>query len=992
MSTTEDRLPLNPKAVIQPFEPDGLENYLLRYEATGAALIRTLLLTVVAGSAVLVGIRVPTQLTVMGTVESACEPSPALASRGALGGIDLTSAPPGGDVGRITAVAPVIIRIEFPRGQQAGVAESTNIAIAARIPAQLAHEIQPSVLATVRSMSPAIPAPIASGRATVLEPLQPRDGGGGSTARSRVGLRGGSQPAATLCLDLGQEVKVTFHTGSRTLASLLGAGAAGRRYAADRSSDATISAGWGTVTFSRIPRVRQQDASDCGAACLGSIARHLGGRVSVARIRQLAGTDRQGTSMSGLIRAAEAIGLLARGVRAPIEALASIPLPAIAHLEEDAGTTHFVVLYAVTSRMVQVMDPAHGRIHQIPLAEFAQRWSGVLLLVGRASGRLPHKSEGTTALHRLWRLACPHRSALIAATSGAAVYTILGLATAIFVQMLVDVVLPGGSVQLLSLLGLLMAAIVALQVIIRAQRDLLTLRTGQKLDGALIRGYYEHLLRLPQPFFDTMRVGEVVSRLTDAVKIRRLLNETSLELLVNALVIGTSLPLMFLYSWPIGLLVAASIPLHSGIYLIVNRANGRDQRRTMEAAAELESHLVESVSAMSTLRSLGLEPMASAGAERRLVQLMKPVYSVGRNAIWSGAASEGTYRLATVALLWVGAILVLRQELTPGQLMSLYALNGHLSAPILGLIGANRQVQDALVAVDRLFDVLDLEQEVEQAALVSRAGRTDGLRLEDVVFRFGSGPPLFNGLSLSIDGGARTAIVGASGSGKSTLAGLMQRQHRPESGRCCLGAVDLRHIPRAHLVRAIAIVAQEPVLFTGTLLENLVGWDSNPDGNRLHELLEALALDEMIRGLPAGLATPVGERGLTLSGGQRQRVAIVRAVYRRPRILILDEATSALDPAAETRVQSLLESLQAGGTTIITITHRLAMAEKADRVLVLDRGRLAEAGNHDELLREAGLYHRIWNSQLPIVSAPQAPFPGSRPRPGVPLPPPTRQA
>lgn len=726
------------------------------------------------------------------------------------------------------------------------------------------------------------------------------------------------------------------------------------------------------MSFRRIPRVRQQDASDCGAACLASIVQYLGGRVSVARIRQLAGTDRGGTSLTGLIRGAEAVGLTARGVRAPLEALSHVPLPAIAHLEEATGTTHFIVLYAVGGGSVRVMDPADGSVQELSVDVFKRRWSGVLLLVGRAEGSLPKRMAGVGAATRLWRLAAPHRSTLAAATAGAVAYTILGLATAVFVQVVVDVVLPAGDMALLTLLGLVMAAIVALQVLLRVQRELLTLRTGQQLDGTLIQGYYEHLLQLPQPFFDTMRVGEIISRLNDAVKIRRFVNETSLELLVNLLVIGTALPLMLVYSWQIGLLVAASIPLHAAIFLVVNSANRRDQRRTMEAAAELESHLVETVGAISTLRGLGLETVAATGAERRLVRLLKPVYSVGRNAILSGAGSEAISRLATVALLWAGAALVLREQLSAGQLMSLYALNAQLGVPIIGLIDANRQIQDALIAVDRLFDVLDLEQEPESAAAILPPPHPDGIHFDDVWFRFGSGTPLFRGLSLTIIGGQRTAIVGASGSGKSTLAALMQRQRQPEAGRVRFGALDIRHIPRRELTRTIGTVQQEPVLFTGTLLENLVGWDPDPDVDRLLELLERLGLDELVRALPDGLASPVGERGYTFSGGQRQRVAIARAVYRKPKILVLDEATSALDPAAEVLVQSLLDELLTQGTTVVTITHRLEAARRCDHILVLEHGNLAEEGSHEELLGRGGAYSAMWASQaaIPMTSRP----------------------
>lgn len=667
-----------------------------------------------------------------------------------------------------------------------------------------------------------------------------------------------------------------------------------------------------------------------------------------------------------MIRAAEALGLAARGVRAAAHALPSVPLPAIAHLQDKHGGMHFVVVYRVTERVIVVMDPGDGAVHHLQRAAFADRWTGILLLLARKESvsAVATQRSGTLSksgtLSRFWRLAAPHRRATMEAMLGAIAYTVLGLATAVFVQKVVDLVIPQGDRQLLDLLTLAMVLVVAAQVYIRAIKDSLVLQTGQKLDAALLQGYFEHLLTLPQRFYDTMRVGEIVSRLNDAVKVRHFLNEVAVDLLVNTLVIASSFGLMLVYSWRLALLVGLSVPLYITIYAVSNRLNRRDQRRTMEAASDFEAHVVETVGAARTVRSLGIERHAALQAERRLVRLLRPIYAVGRTAVASGSTAEFVTRLSTIALLWLGTRLVLQNSLTAGELMSFYTLNGHLTMPVLAVIAANREVQDALIAADRLFDILDLEREVDTGVLTLGRERLGDIHFKDVHFRYGSRPPLFRGLDLSIPQGCITAVVGESGSGKSTLAALLQRIHLPESGRILFGNVDIRYIRRESLLQRVAVVPQEVVLFSGTLLDNLLPGETHPDLHRLQEVLDWIGLNDLEANLPGGLFTPVGERGYALSGGQRQRVAIARALYRNPEVLVLDEATSGLDAESESLVQETMRRLAAAGGTIVLITHRLTSAMAADHILVIANGNLVETGSHQALLARDGLYRRLW--------------------------------
>lgn len=720
-----------------------------------------------------------------------------------------------------------------------------------------------------------------------------------------------------------------------------------------------------------IPRVHQHDITDCGAACLLSVARYYRLRLPISRIRQYAGTDQRGTSVLGMVEAATHLGFVAKGVRGAVESLTKVPRPAIAHLVVDRAIQHFVVVYGADDRGVRIMDPSDGRVRRLTMDAFAEQWSGVLILLVPGMEFSPGEHE-MRPLRRFWSLATPHRDLLIQALLGAVVYTILGLSTAIYVQKLVDYVIVDGNRKLLNLLSVAMLAIIAAQVYLGAVKNRLSLRAGQKIDAALILGYYRHLLRLPQRFFDGMRVGEVISRVNDAVKIRAFINTTSLEMVVNVLIVAFSFGLMLLYSWRLALVAAAILPLFAAVYLVSNRINRRNQRTIMERAAELESHLVESLGAVGTVRCFGLERQMELRSEHRLVRLLTPVYRAGNTAIFAGSGTELASRLATVAVLWTGTVFVLDLRLTPGELMSFYALLGYLTAPLAGLITANQMVQDALIATDRLFEILDLELAEEGSATMGE-DRSGEVTFEEVCFHYGGRANVFQGLSFTASSGQITAIVGESGCGKSTLAALLQALYPLDSGHIRIGGLDVRHLSRAGLRSVVGVVPQRVDLFAGDVLENIAVGHPEPDLDRILRICDRLGITRFVEALPLGFHTYLGENGASLSGGERQRIAIARALYRDPRVLLLDEATSSLDSVAEQCVQQTLAELRTRGRTILVIAHRLATVATADWIVVVEGGRVVEEGTHAELLSRRGSYARLWRhqaSERPETAAP----------------------
>lgn len=693
-----------------------------------------------------------------------------------------------------------------------------------------------------------------------------------------------------------------------------------------------------------VPAIRQHDASDCGVACLASIAQHHGRRVSLARLRQLADTDRAGTSLLGLSRAAARLGFSAKGVRATGNALVQVPMPAIAHVRLADGAQHYVVVERVDDQRIWVMDPGAGERLVERRTAFEQRWSGALLLLSPEA--VHPQPPGASRAGRVWRLIAPHRGALAEALVGAIAYTVLGLAMSIYVQYLVDSVLASGRAGPLQVMTVAMTGVILAQTLIGAARSSLMVRVGQHIDAGLILGYYHHLLSLPQRTFDGMRVGELTSRVTDAVKIRAFVGDVAVDAVANAMIVVAATAMMFAYDWRLAACSLAALPLYALLYATGARLSRSQQRTALERAAALEAQLIESLGAIGTIKRFGLERHAAQLTETRFVRLFRTLGAAARTGIWLGSIGQLIGRLSTVALLWIGATRALDRQLSAGQLMSCYALLAFLTGPMLALVGFSRAVQEARAAGERLFEIVELDPEARSAPIPLTRESVGDVVLEGVHFRYGARSAALLDVSITCPKGRVTAIVGESGSGKSTIAALLQRLYPVDAGRIRIGVHDVAHVDLASLRAIVGVVPQTIDLFAGTVMDNVALDDPSPDAARIVALCEELGLRDAIERMPLGWLTPVGERGVGLSGGERQRLAIARALYRRPAILVLDEATSALDSASEQRVLAVIRRVAAEGMTVIMIAHRPSILHFADHTVVLERGRVVERGRN----------------------------------------------
>ncbi len=709
-------------------------------------------------------------------------------------------------------------------------------------------------------------------------------------------------------------------------------------------------------------KIKQHDIKDCGAACLASIGNHYNVNLPIARIRQFANTDKRGTNVLGMIEAAEKMGFTAKGVKGGMDAIDKIPLPAVAHIVVKEQLHHYVVIYSVTKDKISVMDPALGKMEFYTYEEFQKVWTGVLILFAQNDDFRTYNDK-VSPLKRFWQLIQPHKTILIQALFGAILFTVLGLAMSIYIQKITDYVLVDGNRNLLNLLSVSMIAIILLQAYIGSKKSIFVMKTGQLIDAKLILGYYKHLLRLPQRFFDTMQIGEITSRISDAVKIRSFINEVATEMIVNIFIVVFSFTLMFTYYWKLALVILLVIPFYAIIYFLLNRFNKKVERNIMENAAELQTQLVESISHIRTVKEFGIEEFSNTKTENKFVKLLFSVYKSGLNGIFAGTSTQFLASIFTVILLWIGSGYVIDREITPGELFSFYALIGYFTSPVASLIGMNKTAQNALIAADRLFEIMDLEREETQNKVELNKDLIGDIKFENVSFRYGSRIEVFKNFNATFKKNQTTAIVGESGSGKTTLISLLQNLYPIKEGKIYVGEYDLQYIHYQSLRSAIGVIPQQLNLFSGNIIENIALGEIFPNIQRILELSKQLGITEFVEKLPNGFETQIGENGAMLSGGQKQRIAIARALYKNPEVLLMDEATSSLDSNSEIMVKNVIDDFKLLGKTIIVIAHRLSTIANADSILVMESGSIVEEGTHHELLNKRDKYYNLWHKQ-----------------------------
>ena len=711
----------------------------------------------------------------------------------------------------------------------------------------------------------------------------------------------------------------------------------------------------------RFPTVLGVDETDCGAACLTAVCGHFGRAVSLPTVRDAVATAGDGTSLAGLATGAQRVGLAARAVKASPSRLGALPLPAICHWRGN----HWVVLYDVDDRSARVMDPLTGP-RRLPRAEWDEHWSGFACLVAPTPA-LANIAEGQPPWRWLLPFFRPHRRPFAAGVA-------LGLAAAglemlipLAAGRIVDGAIAEGDRSQLHLLALGMLAVLLAAVTAGLVQRWLLARVAVRFDAATLDHITGRLLALPATYFGSRRTGDIERRVASMRQIRIYLVQQGVVGLTAAAQVFAAVAIMVVLSPPLAATYLATVPLYAAAMTYSRRRLRPVLASLEESFGAYHSRQIDAIRGIDTVKARGAEHALQTVMKRQFDALADRVYRSDLAFMRYDAAVSLVTFLTLALVLWAGGLFVLGGDLSIGELVAFNGLVVLANGPVGTLMRLWDDVQYASVLLGRLDDVLaqEPEQGEDHSHLEPVPALSGRVSIQHLTVRTGGPVPatILDDVSIDVEPGQTIALVGRSGAGKTTLVRCLAGLQPITSGRILYDGVDLDALDHRELRRRIGFVLQDDHLFDGTLAANIILGDEEVDMERVRWAARVADAAGFIERLPLGYDTRIGETGLRLSGGQAQRVAIARAVYRRPSILILDEATSSLDAESERAVRQGIDELLHGRTAFV-IAHRLSTVREADRIVVLDGGRVVEQGTHDELMARRSLYWYLAGQQL----------------------------
>ena len=708
--------------------------------------------------------------------------------------------------------------------------------------------------------------------------------------------------------------------------------------------------------------VPQIDARDCGVAALASIAKFYGSDFSLAHLRELAKTNKEGTTALGIVKAADEMGFETRPVQADktLFDMSDAPYPFIVHVNKEGKLQHYYVVYQTRKDYLIIGDPDPSvKITKMSKERFFSEWTGVAIFLAPKPSYQPHKDKKNGLLSFL-PLIFKQKSLIAYIVLSSLLVTIINIGGSYYLQGILDEYIPN---QMKSTLGIISIGLIITYILQQAMsfsRDYLLTVLSQRLSIDVILAYIRHIFELPMSFFATRRTGEIISRFTDANSIIDALASTILSLFLDVSILILVGSVLLAQNPNLFLLSLISIPIYIFIIFSFMKPFEKMNHDVMQSNSMVSSAIIEDINGIETIKSLTSEENRYQNIDSEFVDYLEKSFKLTKYSILQTNLKQGTKLVLNIFILWFGAQLVMSSKISIGQLITFNTLLSYFTTPMENIINLQTKLQSAKVANNRLNEVYLVESEFQvQKNPVHSNFLMGDIEFDDLSYKYGFGRDTLTDINLTIKQGDKVSLVGVSGSGKTTLAKMIVNFFEPYKGHISINHQDIKNIDKKVLRRHINYLPQQAYIFNGSILENLTLGGNNMISQE--DILKACELAEIrqdIERMPMGYQTQLSD-GAGLSGGQKQRIALARALLTKAPVLILDEATSGLDVLTEKKVIDNLMSLT--DKTILFVAHRLSIAERTNRVIVLDQGKIIEVGSHQELMQAQGFYHHLFN-------------------------------
>ncbi|HCN48339.1 MAG TPA: ABC transporter ATP-binding protein [Chryseobacterium sp.] len=728
----------------------------------------------------------------------------------------------------------------------------------------------------------------------------------------------------------------------------------------------------------KFPFYKQPDTKDCGPTCLRIVSKYYGKSISLQQIRNLSETTREGSSLLGLSDAAENLGFRSMGVQIDFNTLKEeVPFPCVLHWNKN----HFVVVYKIDkNNKIHISDPSYGLI-TYTRDEFIKFWIGenanenteegiaLILETTPAFFQTEFDSEESKASFTfLSKYLYKYKTLVIQLAVGLLAGSLLSLIFPFLTQSIVDVGIQNQDINFIYLVLLAQIMLFLGRMGIESIRSWILLHLSARINISIISDFFIKLMRLPISFFDTRMTGDIMQRINDHHRIEQLLTSSSLNTLFSLvnLIIFSIVLLFYDYRLFIVYLVGA-VSYIGWIMFFLKKRKELDYKRFSQVSQE-QSKVIELINGMQEIKMHNAEKQKRWDWEFLQVKLFKIRIKSLSLEQWQSVGGNFINQIKDILVSFLSAKLVLSGNLTLGMMLSVQYIIGQLNSPLLQLIDFIKQTQDAKISLERLGEIHDKEDEEDKNEQYAMEVPQKDIEITDMSFRYiGSDVPVFENLSLTIPYRQTTAIVGASGSGKTTLLKLLMKFYDPDQGEIRIGNTNLKNVSPRFWRDHCGVVMQEGYVFNDTIANNIAVGEDHIDKQKLRRAVEIANIKEFIESLPLSYNTKIGNEGVGVSGGQKQRLFIARAVYKSPEYILFDEATSALDANNEKVIMENLEQFFKGKTAIV-IAHRLSTVRHADKIIVLDKGKVVEEGSHAELVDLRGEYYRLVRNQLELGS------------------------